>query len=83
MMGKEVTCIDKDGEEFAEYSLYFKQYMTDVTDFNADLVKCYSIIIGQCNPSMGQALTGEKRAQKYQGNFQNHWPDQNDRDNLL
>ena len=60
IMGKEVTFIDKDGEAYSEYSLYLKQYMTDLTKFNSDLEKAFSIIIGQCSPAMEQSLAGEK-----------------------
>ena len=31
MMGKEVACINTDGEEYVDYSLYLKQYITNLT----------------------------------------------------
>ena len=60
MVGKEVTCIDKDSEAYIEYFLHLKQYMTDLTKFNLDLETYFSIIIGQCSPVMEQSFAGEK-----------------------
>ena len=48
LVGREVSVIDKDCEEYIEYQLYLKQYMTDLTKFNDNLEKCYSLLIGQC-----------------------------------
>ena len=60
MVGKEVVVIDKDGEEYVEYQINLKQYMTDLNKFNSDLIKIFSLLIGQCSPSMEQSLAGEK-----------------------
>ena len=59
MIGKEVIVIDKDGEDYVEYQINLKQYMTDLTKFNSDLEKIFSLLLGQCSPSMEQSLAGE------------------------
>ena len=59
MVRKEITCIDKTGEEYTKYSLCLKQYMTDLTKFNSDLEKFFGLILGKCSPSI-QSLAGEK-----------------------
>ena len=45
MVGKKSTYPDKTGEEYAEYSLYLKQYMDDLAKFNSDLDKYFSLIL--------------------------------------
>lgn len=52
MIGKEVTDIDKDGEDYVEYQINLKQYMSDLTKFNSDLEKIFSLLLGQCSPSI-------------------------------
>jgi len=60
LIGKEVEVIDKDGEAYVEYQLYLKQYLSDGTKFNSDIEKLFSLLLGQCSPSMEQSLAGEK-----------------------
>ena len=58
--GREVNVVDKDCEEFTEYQINLKQYISDVENFHSDLEKCFSLLPGQCSPSMEQTLAGEK-----------------------
>ena len=62
--GKDVTVIDMDCEEYAEYQIYFKQYMSDITIFNDNLEKYFNLLLDQCSPSMEQSLAGEKEYEK-------------------
>ena len=59
-MGKSRLVIDKDGEDFLIYQIDLKQYPGNSNKFNGDLKKCYSLLIGQCSPTMEQIVSGDK-----------------------
>jgi len=46
MNGVSKMVIDKDGEDYMMYQVNLKQYASDLTKYNDDLEKCYSVIIG-------------------------------------
>ena len=58
--GREVNVVDKDCEEFTDYQMNLKQYISDVANFHSGLEKCFSLLLGQCSLSMKQTLAGEK-----------------------
>ena len=59
MIGVNRSVIDKDGEEYMMYQISLKQYVTDLSMYNDNLEKCYSVIIGQCSPAIEQDLEGD------------------------
>ena len=59
MIGVNRSVIDKDGEEYMMYQISLKQYVTDLSMYNDNLEKCYSVIIGQCSPAIEQELEGD------------------------
>ena len=59
MMGIMKTVIDKDGEEYIMYQMQLKQYVSDLARYEDNLEKCYSVIIGQCSPSIEQDLEAD------------------------
>ena len=59
LTGVVMKVLDRDGIDFVEYQIDLKQCMSDKTKFNEDLQKCFTIIMGQCSPSMEQALDSE------------------------
>ena len=66
---KEVTVIDRECEEYAEYQIYLKQYISDITMFNDNLEKYFSLLLDQCSPSMEQSLAGGKKYEKIKENY--------------
>ena len=48
--------IDKDGEDYMMYQINLKQYVSDLTKYNDNMEKWYSVIIGQCSPAIEQEL---------------------------
>ena len=59
MEGVEKTVIDVGSEDFLEYQIELKQYVSDKTKYNDDIQKCFSLIIGQCSPAVEQNLEAE------------------------
>ena len=60
LIGVEHEVIDKDSEDFLEYRLELKQYVTDKSKYNDKIQKCFSMIIGQCNPAVMHNLEAEE-----------------------
>ena len=52
LIGVEKEAIDTDSEDFLEYQLELKQYVSDNSRYNSDLQKCFSMIMGQCSPAV-------------------------------
>ena len=44
--GVERTIIDKDSEDYLEYQVELKQYITDKIKYRDDLHKCFNIVMG-------------------------------------
>ena len=61
LIGEVQSVIDKEGEGFIVYQIRLKQYLSDIGKYNADLEKCFSIIIGQCSPAMEQSLAANNK----------------------
>ena len=59
-VGVERTIIDKDSEEYLEYQVELKQYITDKTKYRDDMHKCFNIVMGQCSPAVEQNLEAEE-----------------------
>ena len=57
--GVERDVLDREGIDFVEYQIDLKQYKSDKTIYNENLQKCFTIIMGQCSPSMEPALESE------------------------
>ena len=51
--------INKNGEDCIIYQIKLKQYTGDLSKYVDSLEKCFSEIMGQCNPGMEQALETE------------------------
>ena len=60
IIGVEKTVVEKDSEEFLEYQVELKQYITDKTSYRDDIHKCFNIIMGQCSPAVEQNLEAEE-----------------------
>merc|ERR1740124_1955217 len=50
------SVIDKDGKEYMMYQVNLKQYVSDLAIYDDNLERCYSVIIGQCSPTIEQDL---------------------------
>ena len=51
-MGQLMSILDKDSDAYMTYQLELKQYLRDIYKYRNNLEKCFSVIYGQCNPSM-------------------------------
>ena len=60
LQGVEKEVIDKDSEDFLEYQLELKQYVTDKAKYNDDIQICFNLIMGQCSPSVEQNLEADE-----------------------
>ena len=52
--------LDKDGEDWIMYQLQMKKYIDRTTKLDEDIQQIFNIVLGQCNPSMEQALSTVK-----------------------
>ena len=52
--------LDKDGEEWIMYQLQMKKYIDRTTKLDDDIQQIFNIVLGQCSPSMEQALSTVK-----------------------
>ena len=52
--------LDKEGQEWVEYGLKLKKYVDRTSKLEDDIQQIYNVIIGQCSPSMEQALASHK-----------------------
>ena len=52
--------LDKDGEEWIMYQLRLKKYIDHTTKLDDDIQQIFNIVLGQCSPSMEQALSTVK-----------------------
>ena len=59
LTGEEKEVVDTDSENFLEYQLQLKQYVSDKSKYTDDLQKCFSMIIGQCSPAVEQNLEAD------------------------
>ena len=55
-----ITMLDKDDEEWIMYQLQLKKYIDRITKLDDDIQQIFNIVIGQCSPSMEQALSAVK-----------------------
>ena len=60
LVGRVVSVVDKNYKEYDKYIIQLKQYTWDLAIFNSELEKCFSLLTGQCSPSMEKFLSGEK-----------------------
>ena len=58
-MGVTKRVIDKDGEDYMVYQINLKQYVSNLTKYDDNLEKWYSVIIGQCSPAIEQELEAD------------------------
>ena len=56
-----LTMLDKDGEDWIMYQLQLKKYIDLTTKLDDDIQHIFNIVLGQCSPSMKQALSAVKR----------------------
>ena len=61
MKGVAKRVIDKDGEDYAIYQIKLKKYINDLSKYDENLEKCYSVIIGQCSSAIEQTLEGDDK----------------------
>ena len=59
LVGVSMTVIEKDSEDYLEYQVELKQYITDKSKYRESVHKCFNIIIGQCSRSMEQNLEAD------------------------
>ena len=52
--------MDKDSEDYLEYQVELKQYMTDKIKYRDDVHKWFNIIVGKCSPTVEQYLEAEE-----------------------
>ena len=60
MIGVKRLLIDKESEDYLEYQVELKQYVTDKTKYRDDIHKCFNIIMGQYSPAVEQNLEAEE-----------------------
>ena len=59
VMGKPRSVLDKEWDTFVLYQFELKQYTEDTSEFNGNLEKYYSLLIGYRSPWMEQNLARE------------------------
>ena len=59
MKGVKKEVIDTDSEDYLEYSLELKNYVSEKAKYNDNLQQCFSMIISQCSPAVEQNLEAE------------------------
>jgi len=57
--GIEKDVLDREDIDDVEYQIELKQYKSDKKIYKENLQKCFTIIMGQCSPSMERALESE------------------------
>ena len=60
VMGVLRSVIDKNGEDYVMYHIRLKQHVSDLSKYEDNLEKYFSVIIGQCSPAIEQIFEGDE-----------------------